>query len=319
MIKRLILKALSESSSPLTPAEISASSGVVTDKIISAAKQLECDGQILLDCKRGELSLSPDIISRELLTEKLNKKNAENACYTPLSVIFEKTLDSTNDLAKSLAGTLDCHALIVAEEQTGGRGRLGRSFYSPPKTGAYFSLLLHGRTEFKNAVKYTSLAAVAVCRAIEALTDSTPEIKWVNDVYVNGKKVCGILTEAVSDGECGMASAVIIGIGVNLLTDGFPADAPQAGAIGCKWLKRADLITQIAAEILKEVPFIAQNRHIQEYKSHSMVLGKEIIFTQNGITHEGVAMDVDSDGGLIVLSDGRTVTLSSGEITLRLK
>ena len=120
-----------------------------------------------------------------------------------------KSVDSTNNEAKRMtANGFRENALIVANEQTKGRGRLGREFYSPKNTGIYMSFLLSTDVKISDAVQITTATAVAVVRAIESLTDLRPMIKWVNDVYLGNKKVCGILTEAVTDFETGLVKAI---------------------------------------------------------------------------------------------------------------
>ncbi|MBP5308441.1 MAG: biotin--[acetyl-CoA-carboxylase] ligase, partial [Clostridia bacterium] len=246
--------------------------------------------------------------------------NAVNARFRALNIVCLPTVGSTNDEAKRLAVSEGKNALVVAAEQTAGRGRLGRSFYSPDKTGAYFSLALCGERDFAEAVKFTSLAAVAVCRAIENLTDKSPAIKWVNDVYVGEKKVCGILTEAASDMESGKTSFVVTGVGINLTTENFPADVACAGALGEKNLTRSRIISATVCEILKEVPYIAQNRHISYYRERSVLTGKEIKYYLSGKEFYGVAENIDDNGALIVrTSDGTLHTLTGGEVTVRLK
>ncbi len=132
-------------------------------------------------------------------------------------VVVEQTLISTNLTAKQLAAEGAPHGtLVAANHQTGGRGRRGRSFASPPGTGLYLSMVLRRALPMQNAVLVTSAAAVAVCRAVEAVSGKRLGIKWVNDLYFYGKKCCGILTEAAADVESGGLEHLVVGIGVNL-------------------------------------------------------------------------------------------------------
>ena len=118
--------------------------------------------------------------------------------------IFE-TIDSTSTYAKKLAESGAEHGTaVIALQQTGGRGRLGRSFHAPAGTGIYMSLILKTAADFSKAMLVTTAASVAVCRAIRKVCGADPQIKWVNDIYLNGKKVCGILTEAVTDPDTGL-------------------------------------------------------------------------------------------------------------------
>ena len=137
-----------------------------------------------------------------------------------LDLFLYPVIDSTNDEAKRLikSGTTPPF-LVAANEQTHGRGRQGKSFYSPADTGIYMSLVL-SFSDGESISKITVIASVAVCKAIEKLTGLKPEIKWVNDVYLNGKKICGILCESVIGGTD--LTPVIIGVGLNLSTTDFP-------------------------------------------------------------------------------------------------
>lgn len=234
-------------------------------------------------------------------------------------VLVYESIDSTNIQAKRLIsdgenGTM----LLVAEQQTAGRGRQGKSFYSPAKTGVYMSLIIHPMTELENAVTATTSASVAVCKAIESLTSKNPKIKWVNDIYIDDKKVCGILTEAVTDFETQTVTSVIIGIGTNISTVSFPKDVQNASSIGEK-INRAKLVATIANE-LNKMSVGDYSAFIDYYKEHSMIIGKEIVFIQNGKNTNATAQDITKTGGLVVkLEDGTTKILSSGEITIRKK
>ncbi len=197
--------------------------------------------------------------------------------------------------------------LIISDAQTGGRGRLGRSFYSPEGTGLYMSLAYTAEGSMTDAVKITSAASVAVCRAIEELSSKRCMIKWVNDVYADEKKVCGILTEATSVGE---KTVIVLGIGVNCTTEEFPEDIrTRAGSVGIE--NREDLARAICRHVLS---FLSGEAFIEEYRRRSLVIGREVTYIKQGETHSGVAVSIEENGALRLL-DG--TVLSSGEITLR--
>ena len=125
-------------------------------------------------------------------------------------------LPSTNQEAKRMAlESAEQGSAVLAEEQSAGRGRLGRSFFSPRGNGLYMSVILRPKADVSNAVLITTAAAVGVCRAIDTVTGRHPQIKWVNDLYLNEKKICGILTEAVTNFETGVIESVVVGIGIN--------------------------------------------------------------------------------------------------------
>ncbi len=225
-------------------------------------------------------------------------------------------IDSTNLEAKRrIKQGCKLPLLITADTQTAGKGRMGRSFYSPDKTGLYMSFAYTPETDFSDSVTVTSAAAVAVVRAIEELTDLKPKIKWVNDIYIDNKKVCGILTEAVT----GEKTAIIIGIGVNITTADFPNELKETAASLDLAVDKRELAVSIVKNLIDLIKGLPQRTFLSEYKQRSLVLGKEIFFIKDGETKEGTAVDINQDGGLVVKTSDKEVTLSTGEITLRLK
>ena len=173
-----------------------------------------------------------------------------------------------------------------------------------------------------SVVKLTSAAAVAVTDTLEACVGVSGQIKWVNDIYLSGRKVCGILAESFFAGE---RRFVAVGVGINLDTRDFPAElADVAGSLGVSAdrERRRELTERIAAEIFDVYSRArgGDNGFMDRYRQRSLALGRRVVFTENGVCREGAALDVDDDGGLLVeLDDGTAVTLSSGEITLRVK
>lgn len=275
-----------------------------------AVKALQKDGySIDAVTNRGyRLSEDNDILNAALVQSKLRDD---------IEVIYYPSIDSTNTQAKRLINEGKNNTmLIICDEQTAGRGRQGKSFYSPALTGIYMSFVTHPMTALQNAVTATTAAAVAVCRAVERLTDKKPKIKWVNDVYLDGKKICGILTEAVSDFETQTVNSVIIGIGMNIKTIDFPDDVENASCLGAN-VRRADLIAAIADELYR-INSSEYNDFIDYYRSHSMIIGEKINFIKNGRITPAAALEIDEAGGLVVqLESGERTTLRSGEISIR--
>lgn len=250
-----------------------------------------------------------------------------------------KTVESTNLTAKKMAlEGAPAGSAVIAEEQTKGRGRMGRSFHSPPSGGIYMSFILKPRFDASKAVLITTAASVAVCRAIEKITGISCEIKWVNDVYAKGKKVCGILTEAVTDFETGQIEHIVLGIGINYNTpaEAFPEGlsevagslfngVSESSAEGAA--SRNRLIAEVINQVLEINEELELRTFIKEYRRRSMVLGKEIRILTPGRTDgkrdfsEGIlaaAVDVDDDGGLVVrYEDGTLSTLNTGEVSVR--
>lgn len=230
-------------------------------------------------------------------------------------------VDSTNSEAKRRAAAGVCGTeLIAAVRQTAGRGRMGRAFYSPADTGLYMSLLLPCPEGFERAVYSTTAAAAAVVRAIERLTPLRPMIKWVNDIYLDGRKICGILTEAVTDSVTGAFTGVVVGVGVNLKTSCFPPELEHiASSLGEAAPDRCALAAAITDELLAITDALPDRSFLEFYRSRSLVIGRRITYTANGAAHGALAVGIDGQGGLIVRTDsGERITLSSGEISLRL-
>lgn len=236
-----------------------------------------------------------------------------------LTVEVLQEVDSTNSEARRrIKAGLTEPLLLAAEHQTAGRGRQGKTFYSPAGTGIYMTLVLHPFVPLTDAVSVTARTSVAVCRAIRKMTDLRPEIKWVNDLYLNGKKICGILVEAISDYQAGVTQSLIIGIGINVTTKTFPEELQEAASL-CVELNRNRLIAGIAEELRKELGDWQDKGYLRDYRNWSMVLGKSIVWTQDGMKRKATALEIDDRGGLVVQNeDGSRHTLSSGEISVRL-
>lgn len=243
-------------------------------------------------------------------------KEALGAHFNDVLVRVFDEIDSTNTEAKRMVlDGFSGDALLVAHSQTAGRGRMGRSFYSPTDTGAYFSILHTLTTPLCDAVAITSAASVAVMRAIRSLTGIRTEIKWVNDLYYNNKKICGILTEATSVGE---STHVIVGIGINLNTEDFPEELKTvAGSLETE-LDATKLIAEIYRQIALYLNDPAAREWLADYRAHSCVLGKKVAWTEANITCIGIAESIDEDGALIVRNEqNECVRLHTGEISLR--
>lgn len=232
--------------------------------------------------------------------------------------IVRDLTDSTNSEAKRLAmkGAAD-GTIVLAEAQAGGRGRMARSFCSPAGSGLYYSLIVKPRFDISKSVLVTAMAAVATARTISAVCGAETEIKWVNDLYYDGKKVVGILTEAMSDFESGAIETVIIGIGINVRepADGFPDEIKsKAGSLPGDCNRNA-LAAELTYNLLTMLETIEERSFLAEYKERSMVLGRNIKVVQTG--RRAHAVDLTDDAGLIVqYGDGTQDILSTGEISI---
>lgn len=235
--------------------------------------------------------------------------------------VFE-TVDSTNNLGKKLisSGKRE-ETIFISNEQTKGRGRMGREFFSPANTGVYISLVLFPNRHVSDMGTLTTKVCVAVCRVIEAIKECKAEIKWVNDIFVDKKKVCGILTEAVTDFESGTVEAVVIGIGLNVNTQSsdFPeALSMTAGSVNPFRVNR----NFIAASIINEVTAVYNDRDekslMDEYRQRCFLIGREITYYISGISFVGRVIDINDQGNLIIEKENGIVDiLNSGEVTLK--
>ena len=287
--------------------------GVGRNSVWKAVKQLQEEGFDIqaINNKGYILKSTGDILNREIIKSFLDKTDDREI------IVLDET-DSTNNYAKDLArkGAKNATA-VIADCQTAGKGRMGRSFCSPHGTSIYLSIILRPETDMETCQLITSCAAVAAAQAIDKVCGTDVKIKWVNDIYLDGKKLCGILTEAVSDFETGTVSNIIIGIGINLKTATLPDSLKdKVGFLEYDLPIKNELISLIVKKLLKYDE--ARNSFIGRYKKYSLVLGKDIKYTKNNTEFYGTALDIDRDGGLIVKSGNSTTVLKSGEISLYL-
>ena len=173
----------------------------------------------------------------------------------------------------------------------------------------------------------TTAASVAVCRGIKEVLHKETQIKWVNDIYLDGRKICGILTEAISNFEMGKIDSAIVGIGINYRTEDFPEEIRErAGSLekNGEHIPRNQLVAAILNAFWEIYDTLGSREFIKEYRERSMVIGQQVRLQENGEWKEATALDIDDNGGLIVQmeeNDGTTSkrVLQTGEITLRLK
>ncbi len=234
------------------------------------------------------------------------------------------TAASTNDSVKELAaqGAKE-GTVVIALNQTMGKGRLGRSFYSPRNTGVYLSILLRPDIPLSECLMITSAAAVATAQAIEAVSYKKALIKWVNDIYVDGKKVCGILTEASTDIEVGGLSYAVVGIGVNISDPpgGFPDELKdKVGSVFGKGpaVSRAELSAEIIRRFFALYKNLPNRDFLKEYADRSLIIGKQISVINGGESREATALEIDKNCRLKVrFLDGSEKWLSSGEVSVK--
>ena len=254
----------------------------------------------------------------DVLTSALSECGAILVC-------FDST-DSTNMRAREYAKNTDakCPAFFIADSQTAGRGRLGRSFYSPECAGLYMTLLIKVSHDTELFSRITAIAAVCASDAVYESFGTRAKIKWVNDLYIGERKVAGILAESfVERGE----RYVALGIGINIFKSELPEDiASKAVSLfandgGNDWREERDKIAFcLAKKLLDATKKLDFTEYIEKYREYSCVIGKHIVFWRGGEEISATALDVSDSGALLVLcDDGERAELSSGEITLFVK
>lgn len=241
-------------------------------------------------------------------------------------ITIKDTVTSTNTLLRSAAESGAANkTVLIANEQTEGRGRRGKSFYSPADSGIYMSVLLRPDFGADKSFLITAGAAVSAVRAVKKVCGIDAGIKWVNDIMLDGKKICGILTEAVTDFESGSLQYAVMGLGINISRpkDGFPSEISDiASSLYSDEVADNELKCSLAAEILNNFFDIyghtSVERLIDEYKRYSVVIGKRIKVICTGSEYFATAVDIDNDARLVVKDDnGNIHTLSSAEVSVR--
>ena len=231
-------------------------------------------------------------------------------------------IDSTNaEARRQVAAGFRGNAVLCADAQTAGRGRLGRQFYSPQNSGLYVSFLTELTGTPEDVLTLTCATSVAVMRAIRDIAGLQVQIKWVNDLYFGEKKVGGILCECITSPSVPDRRFLVIGIGINLYSSVFPRELESiAGSLGADSVKREDLLLSILGELLPFIEHPDDRSFLQDYRRHSCVLGKEIVYLRNGeVIGEGTAVDIDEQGALLISRNGKIEALSTGEISVRAK
>ena len=257
-------------------------------------------------------------VERRLKTDILGK-----------TICFLDTVDSTNLYAKKIAAEgAENGTVVIAKEQTSGRGRLSRPFVSPPGTGVYLTILLRPEISVADLNLVTLLSALAAADAIEELSGVRPGIKWTNDLFLGGRKICGILTECSVEGESGLVSYAVVGIGMNLLhnPEDFPPELREIAASVKMQTGVSIDPADYAASLLDhfEKYFYRQrfpeNRasFLEQYRRDLFFLGQKVQVCGLRESYPATALDVDDSGCLLVRrEDGSITALNSGEISIR--
>lgn len=301
--------------------ELGSTLGVSRAAVWKAVRELRRDGVRIDAAPHGGYTISPDV---DILTaDKIASRLRGNAAS--LDVRLYRTLESTNSTARLAAENGEQGpAVFIAEEQTKGRGRETRRFHSPAGGGIYMSILLRPKLSPADTLCLTTAAAVAVAEAIERVSGKRAGIKWVNDVFIDCRKVCGILTEASLSIESGSVDYAVVGIGINasLPKGGFaPEIRSIAGAVCEK--ETTDLRARLAAEVLNIfcplADRLSDREFFDEYRSRLFFLGESVTVLRGEERYVATALDIDRDFRLVVRrEDGSEEALSSGEISIKL-
>ena len=304
----------------LSGAEIAGQLGVSRTAVWKAIEQLREEGYVIdsVTNKGHRLSSESDVLSGERIRNYLKTDW--------LDVQVFRSITSTNTVLKTMAeeGAAEGRCL-VAGEQSAGKGRRGRSFYSPPDSGLYLSMLLRPTMQAADATSITACAAVAVAEAVEDLAPVRADIKWVNDILVGGRKVCGILTEASLDCESGGVNYLIVGIGINTRVprSDFPEELKTIAGSAFGDQPIPELRCRLAAGVMDRLAgyyrHLTEKIWLEEYRRRSVVLGKEVNILRPGREPEPAeVLDLDSDCALIVRTEaGEVRRLNSGEVSIR--
>lgn len=323
---------------PVSGEEIAKELGCTRASVWKAVKSLESEGYKVeaVTNKGYTLRVSADILSDAYIKDRISEAGID------IEVDVRKSVDSTNNVLKLIATDVKNVSVqnkkpivCISEEQTAGRGRRGRSFYSPKDTGIYISFLLYPDILVSEATMYTTIAATAEALAIEKVTGLPVDIKWVNDIFMRGKKVSGILTEASTSMEDGSLEYVIVGIGINLYEPegGFPEEIKEiAGSVYDNNSSVENLRNNIASELIIQFMKyyelgISNSSFLQDYEKRCFVIGKDVellsadhnSFNEDGSNPIVHAVGINNKCNLKVrFSDGHEEYLSGGEISIKL-
>lgn len=242
-------------------------------------------------------------------------------------IIYFETIDSTNTRAKALAAEGAPHGtVLIAGQQTAGRGRLGRTFQSPGGMGIYLSVILRPECLPEQLMHLTCATAVAMCNAVEDAVGLRPKIKWTNDLVIGRKKLGGILTELSVSPQTGLVQYAVVGIGINCSQKkpDFPSELQDIAislttAVGCP-VSQASVAAAMIRELycMGSTLLTQKDAIMQAYRQDCMTLGQDVVLLRGEEKRYGKALSVDEDGGLVVaFRDGAVSTVTSGEVSVR--
>ncbi|MDO5018400.1 MAG: biotin--[acetyl-CoA-carboxylase] ligase [Lagierella massiliensis] len=287
---------------------------VSRNAIWKAINELKSEGYEIVSKNPGGYKLlsNKHIVSKNNILSKISNKNVR--------LEYLEEVSSTNDYLKNLLHKdLEQYYCVISKNQSRGKGRNGKSFYSPNKTGVYFSILLRPDFNINKSLLITTATAVAMCKTIEEFSNKYSSIKWVNDIFIGDKKVCGILTEGSFDFDKNKLSHVIVGVGVNLFKPlkNFPLEIQNSAGYILKDYNpyiMEDFIASMINSIIYHYENIDSKEIYEYYREKSYLNNKEVRFLYKGELVEGLVIDVDESFNLVINKNKEKIHLSSGSV-----
>ncbi|HZJ75662.1 MAG TPA: biotin--[acetyl-CoA-carboxylase] ligase [Clostridia bacterium] len=321
MTKSYVLATLKQSYDYVSGEKISKELNISRNAVNKAVKALRRDGYVILSSTRKGYLLTGDL-------DTLNKGELLALLGTSYSsrITYLDTVDSTNAYIQRNYHNLSENAIVIANEQTNGKGRLGREFVSHKDKGLYISMLFGTNLPAENTANITAFTAVAVSRAISEALGITPSIKWVNDLIVNEKKISGILTEMSVEGESKNVRYIIIGIGINCNQEAFDFPDNIRDKASSLLIERGERVNRasLAAKIITALDKMTEDfpknkaQYLSYYRKNCITLGREVRVMRAKDELMGTAEELDEDFGLVVrLFDGKLLNVTSGEVSVR--
>ncbi len=322
MTKDRVLAILSKENEYISGELISRKLGISRAAVNTAVKSLRAEGYVISSVtNRGyHLESVPDLLTSGALLACLPEERMRTV------TVLDKT-DTTNLRLKELAyaGAPE-GSVVIANEQTAGRGRRGRTFASPKDTGVYLSYLLRPAALPADTVNITAWTAAAVCLAVEEACGTAPGIKWVNDLVMNGRKICGILTEMTVESESGSIDSLIVGIGLNVnnLEEDFPEEIRQVATSIRQETGQVCSRAKLAACVIRQMDAMykswprEKDKYLNIYRKADITAGRDILVSGKDGDVPAKAVCITDDYSLLVrYADGSTQTLSSGEVSIK--
>ena len=294
----------------ISNSEISKLLNISTITVNKTINKLKQQGYNIISSSNNKYCLLDeiDILDKHVISSLISKK---------YNIEILDTIDSTNTYLKS--NKTNYNHIVISNEQTGGRGRLNRKFFSLKNSGIYMSILVNPSCSIDQALKITALTSVAVYSAIKEQYGININIKWVNDLIINNLKVGGILCECEIELNKSTLTNMIIGIGINVKNIDFPNEIKDIATSienhTTKKISRNNLIASIINYF--DLYFYNNVDYMEIYKKQSNTLNKEITVYQDNKSYDAKAIDIDNNGNLIVVTNGKQIILNSGEITIR--